>query len=345
MLLVSLHAWLRRWKHSWVLLSQAEHKAPLLNPTETHTVLLNQVYSKIGNKLTILDTNSASKPAALLLYFLEDSRITVPASTREWLFSTAVNKDKSLLHIEFQRNVSLWKHPVLQVSWTSSHIMFSFFSSMSQHSNLGTQSPRSCRTLHLPPPSGQGRSTTLTAQLQGQTGAPWGNCKCKRKLEHTDLYMQVLEEESRSCPVFHKDQLGVTAPRHQEHHYAPRSPVHSEDGIIQWLMLLTTPPKPASTMSSKTGDQAPVWPGNLQKPACPLLFPRAGGQGVPSTPNTGKFHVSEHMTWGYHRVVNNVELLCCSSQEGNASCNPSLESEGDCFLEHGQMGNSVQSLP
>lgn len=40
--------------------------------------------------------------------------------------------------------------------------------------------------------------------------------------------------------------------------------------------------------------------------------------------NTGKFHVSEHMTLGYHRMVNNVVVLCCSNQGGNASYYPSV---------------------
>lgn len=61
-------------------------------------------------------------------------------------------------------------------------------------------------------------------------------------------------------------------------------------------------------------------------------------------PNTGKFHISEHMTLGYHCEVNNAALLCSSSQEGNASCYPSLQSEELFFLKHGQTGNSVQSL-
>lgn len=101
--------------------------------------------------------------------------------------------------------------------------MFFFFSSMSQHSNLGTQS-----TCSLPPPfwAGQEHHAHSSAPFdgtQGHTGGPGGNWKYKRKLEQADLYMQVLQEESRNCPVFPKKQLGVTARRHQEHQYAPKA--------------------------------------------------------------------------------------------------------------------------
>lgn len=118
--------------------------------------------------------------------------------------------------------------------------------------------------------------------------------------------MQVFQEESRNCPVFHRTQLGLTATRHQEHQ---RSPVHSEGGNIQWLMLLTTPTKPTSTMNSKTGNQPPEWLWNLQKPWCPFFFPGPGGQGMPRTPK----HREAWRFWAHDFRISLCGKQCCTA--------------------------------
>lgn len=154
------------------------------------------------------------------------------------LFSTAVNKDKSLLHTEFQTNVSLWKHPVLQVSLTSSHIMFFLFSSMSQHSELGTQSTCSCRTLHCHLLSGQGRSTTLTAQLHlmahratlGVLEVTGSIKESLNKLIYTGKYFR---RRAGTAPFSTKTSWVLQPQDTKSTNMHQRSPVHSEDGNIQ----------------------------------------------------------------------------------------------------------------
>lgn len=151
------------------------------------------------------------------------------------LFSTAVNKDKSLLHIEFQRNVSLWKHPVLQVSWTSLHIMFFFFSSTVNwaHKAHVPAGPFTCHLLY-----GQGRSTTLTAQLHvmahraklGVLEATGSTKESLNKLIHTCKWFR----RRAGTALFSTQNSWVLQPQDTKStNMHQRSPVHSEDGNVQ----------------------------------------------------------------------------------------------------------------
>lgn len=145
--------------------------------------------------------------------------------------------------------------------------------------------------------------------------------------------MHALREESRNCPVLHRKQLGVTATRHQEHQYAPKisCAFWGWKYAVKYAVKISNQTNQHHELQDREPSTRVLW--NLQKPACPHFFPRPGAKEGQELPNTGKVHVSEHMTLGYHCVVNNVVLLCCCNQEGNASCYQSLESEEDFFFK------------
>lgn len=122
-------------------------------------------------------------------------------------------------------NVSLWKHPILQIFWRPLHTLCS--SSSPAHpdsSNVQTEHlliQRTCSSsiLNLPLAFSVklgGLCSQLSSVWQ-QTRLNWritkyvsGSTKKKRP-EKANLYIQVLQEDSMNCTVFHSKQVGATA--------------------------------------------------------------------------------------------------------------------------------------
>lgn len=125
----------------------------------------------------------------------------------------------------------------------------------------------------------RGRSTMLTAQLhlmahRAKLGVYKVTGSIKeglKKLIYTCKYFR----RGAGTALFHRKQLGVTATRQQEHQYAPK--ICAFWGRKYPVTYAVKNPK-QTNQHHELQDREPTIVGlwKLQKPGCPLFFPRPG---------------------------------------------------------------------